>query len=378
MSTNTERKAFKDWFDADAAHRLGVQMRAAWAEFPLKRFEKRAARGLEGLEFHGRVHQFAAALGECLPDDLSEALAILTRSLPPVNPDNEPMNDGWLQWPLGHFIAERGLAEFDAAFRAMIALTQRFSSEFAVRPFVEHRPTETFAALLKLTSHASPHVRRWCSEGIRPRLPWGNRLHALVRDPSPLWPILEALKDDSSLYVRKSVANCINDIAKDHPELVLDRCEVWQQDAGEARQWIIRHGLRSLIKDGHPRALALMGYQTDPPVKAVPKLERDSCRIGETVTLEAGLSNAAAAPQALLLDLVVSFPGKNGALREKVFKWTTLTLAPGEKRTLRKTLPFFRPSSVRALYPGDHFIELQLNGCRKGRARLRLEEDLNV
>jgi len=373
MSPSTEKKAFKDWFDADAARRLGLQVRGAWPAFPLKRFEERAARGLDGLEFHGRVHQFADALAECLPESLPDALDIVTLSLPPVNPDSEAINGGWLQWPVGHFIAEHGLAEFDASFRAMIELTQRFSSEFAVRPFVEHRPKETFDRLLKLTTHPSPHVRRWCSEGIRPRLPWGNRLNTLVRDPSPLWPILEALKDDPSLYVRKSVANCINDIAKDHPDAVLDRCEAWRQDAGAHRQWIIRHALRSLIKEGHPRALALMGYEAAPPVKAVPRLDRKSCPIGETVTLEADLTNPTATPQALLLDIVVSFPGKNGALRGKVFKWTTLTLKSGEQITLRKRLPFFRPTSVRALYPGDHLIQLQLNGSRQGRVTLRVE-----
>jgi 3-methyladenine DNA glycosylase AlkC len=367
-----EKKAFKDWFDADAAHRLGAQMQAVWPEFPLKRFEKRATRGLEALEFHGRVHQFAGALAEVLPANISEALEILRRSLPPLKPDNEPMNDGWLQWPVGHFIAENGLDHFEESFQAMIELTQRFSSEFAVRPFVEHQPRPAFAALRKLTRHPSPHVRRWCSEGVRPRLPWGNRLQALVTDPSPIWPILEALKDDPSLYVRKSLANCLNDIAKDHPEQVLDRCEAWQKDAGAERQWIIRHALRSLIKAGHPRALALIGYGNAPSVQAVPILNPKRCCIGETVELEAVLSNPGRTPQKLLLDIVLEFPGKNGALREKVFKWTTLTLQPGEERRLRKTLPFFRPTSVRTLYPGDHSVQLQVNGIRHGREVLRL------
>ena len=208
--------------------------------------------------------------------------------------------------------------------------------------------------------------------GVRPRLPWGTRLRPLVRDPSPIWPILEALKDDISPYVRKSVANCLNDIAKDHPDRVLDRCEAWDQDAGPHRLWIIRHGLRSLIKEGHPRALSLMGFQPDPPVMAVPTLDRTACRIGETVTLHAELCNTSNTPQALLLDLVVGFPGKTEALRKKVFKWTTLTLDPGETRRLQKRLPFFRPTSVRTLYPGERRIHLQLNGSRQGNVGLQV------
>jgi 3-methyladenine DNA glycosylase AlkC len=229
MTEPTDKNAFKDWFDAEAAHRLGVQVRGAWPTFPLSRFKKRATRGLDALEFHGRIYQFADALAECLPETPSEALDILRESLPPVNPDNEAINDGWLQWPVGHFIATRGLDDFELSFQTMVELTQRFSSEFAVRPFVEKYPERTIAALRNLTGHPSPHVRRWCSEGTRPRLPWGKRLDALVADPSPLWPILEALKDDPSPYVRKSVANSLNDIGKDHPDLLLDRCGRWQK-----------------------------------------------------------------------------------------------------------------------------------------------------
>lgn len=372
MSDSGEKKAFKDWFDAAAARRLGEQVRRVWPDFPLERFETRATRRLKALEFHGRIHQFADALAECLPSDPAVAMDTLCRSLPPCLPGEEAVTDGWLQWPLGHFIATRGLKEFEVAFHFMTELTQRFSSEFAVRPFVEAYPEKTFAELLKRTRHPSPHVRRWCSEGPRPRLPWGKRLDALMADPSPLWPILEALKDDPSPYVRKSVANCLNDIAKDHPDLLLERMERWSKGAGAERKWIIRHALRTLIKAGNPRALALMGYQADPPVKATITLRPKNIAIGDTVELAARLRNQSTEAQELLIDFVVGFPGKTGAAREKVFKWTTFTLEPGETRELRKTLTLFKPTSIRALYPGKHSIQLQLNGTRQGRAVLAI------
>jgi len=151
------------------------------------------------------------------------------------------------------------------------------------------------------------------------------------------------------------------------------RCAAWQKGAGPGRHWIIRHALRSLIKAGHPRALALMGYAPDPSAEAIPKLTPTCCRIGETVELEAELTHTGQSEQSLLLDIVVGFPGKNGGVREKVFKWTSFTLQPGERRSLRKTLPFFKPTSTRALYPGEHTIQLQLNGVRQGRAVLRVE-----
>jgi 3-methyladenine DNA glycosylase AlkC len=372
MEHTPEKKAFKDWFDPVAARGLGEQVQRMWPEFPLEHFVAHATRGLAGLELYGRVQQFAEALAACLPSEPAVAMDILCRSLPPCLPKDEAVTDGWLQWPLGHFIATYGLNDFEAAFHFMTELTQRFSAEFAVRPYVEAYPERTFAELQQLTAHPSPHVRRWCSEGPRPRLPWGRRLDALVADPAPLWPILEVLKDDPSLYVRKSVANCLNDISKDHPELLLDRMETWAKSASPERQWIIRHALRTLIKAGHPRALALMGYTADPPVKAIVTLRPGAISPGDRVELEAQLQNHSPSPQELLIDFVVTFPGKTGTPREKVFKWTTLTLSPKEIRTLRKTLTLFKPTSIRALYPGEHRLQLQLNGTRQGHASLTL------
>ncbi|MCC5849384.1 MAG: DNA alkylation repair protein [Verrucomicrobia bacterium] len=371
MKEKTERKAFKDWFDGDAARRLGTQMQSAWPDFPVQTFEKLATRNLSTLEFHGRVGQFSDALAATLPDDRVQALEILTRSLPPILPDAEAVTDGWLQWPLGQFIADHGLPEFDASMRAMIELTQRFSSEFAVRPFVEQQPESTFARLRELATHPSPHVRRWCSEGVRPRLPWGKKLHALVKDPSPIWPILEILKDDPETYVQRSVANCLNDIAKDHPEAVLERCRTWQTNAGPERTWIIRHALRSLIKSAHPEALDLMGYPPNARIETHLSADRKTLRIGESVQLEATVHHPGKKSVNLMIDFVVSYVGKQGGQREKVFKWTTLVLKPGETRILQKKVPF-RPATVRALYPGPHAIQLQINGTRQSRVELLL------
>jgi 3-methyladenine DNA glycosylase AlkC len=95
-------------------------------------------------------------------------------------------------------------------------------------------------------------VRRLVSEGTRPRLPWAPRLRAFMRDPRPVLELLEWLKDDPSLYVRRSVANNLNDIGKDHPDLLFATAERWMKDANENRHWIIRHALRSAVKRGDP------------------------------------------------------------------------------------------------------------------------------
>lgn len=305
MSTTnptTERKAFKDWFDKVAARALASQVAGALPSFDQDQFVRLASRNLRTLEFAGRVQQFSDALAVTLPKSVPKALAVLTESLPDPLPDCEAVTDGWLQWPVGQFIADHGLEYFDASMTAMIELTQRFSSEFAVRPFVEHHPKATFERLLALTDHSSPHVRRWCSEGARPRLPWGVKLRALVADPSPIWPILEALKDDDELYVRRSVANNLNDIAKDHAALVVQRCRDWSVGSNERRDWVIKHGLRLLIKAGNPEALAVIGFGPPQKLTATLSIRPKQVAVGGVVELSAHLETTSAQAQALIVD----------------------------------------------------------------------------
>jgi 3-methyladenine DNA glycosylase AlkC len=163
------------------------------------------------------------------------------------------------------FVADYGLDPahnggrdpFEASMKALHELTRRFTAEFAIRPFLIAQEARTLASLMKWTRDPDPHVRRLCSEGSRPRLPWGLRLQSFVRDPRPTLPILEALKDDPELYVRRSVANHLGDIAKDHPDLVLDLCARWLKGASSERKWLIRHALRYPAKKGSKAALKL-------------------------------------------------------------------------------------------------------------------------
>lgn len=369
-----ERKAFKDWFDGAAARALADQIGAAWPAFPRRRFLARAARGLDDLEMMARVRRFSDALRATLPAPVPEALGVLTRSLPPPLPDCESPTDGWLQWPVGQFVADHGPGHFEPAMAAMVELTQRFSSEFAVRPFVAAEPDRTLARLLDLTDHPSPHVRRWCSEGTRPRLPWGRRLDALVRDPRPTLPILERLRDDPERYVQRSVANHLNDVAKDHPDLVVDTCRRWLTGGGatEARAWTVRHALRTLVKGGHPGALALLGFGAPPALEAGLRVTPPEVAIGGAVALrlELGLG-AGAGVSDLLVDYRVHYRKANGVTSPKVFKWTTLRLAPGERRVLEKRHPM-RPVTTRRLYVGQHGVEVLINGSPAARASFTL------
>lgn len=365
-----ERKQFKHWYDEAAARSLARQMRGAWRRFEQERFVELASRGLERLEMQARVKQFADALAACLPEPVPRKLQIVTASLPPVLPGTDSVTDGWLQWPVGQLIADHGLPHFDDSMTAMLELTQRFSSEFAVRPFVEHEPERTFARLLELTSHPNAHVRRWCSEGTRPRLPWGKKLHALVADPSPIWPILEALKDDPSEYVRRSVANNLNDIAKDHPQAVVERCRRWHQTGSPARQKLVKHALRGLIKAGDREALAVLGVGAA-SVEATLELSPTRLAIGDRLTLRAKLRSTSQQSQSLVVDFVVHYVRQGDRTGAKVFKWSAVELPPRGQLQLEKRHAF-RETTIRALYPGVHRVELQVNGERVAERSFRL------
>ena len=384
MTAAEEKKAFKDWFDKDAARLMSEQLASVYKPFQKKKFCKLALAGIEQMEFNQRVGNFAYALAQTLPAEYPAAIKIICDSLPAPLPDCESVTDGWLQWPIGQFIADYGLNHFDESMHAMTELTRRFSAEYAVRPFVEKYPADTFAHLQSLCSHECPHVRRWCSEGTRTRLPWGRKLTQLIDDPSPIWPILEALKDDPELYVRRSVANNLNDLSKDHVKLVLARVKKWRVGASDDRKWIIKHGLRSLIKQGDSTALAAVGYGRPTQLKVDFSLSPSKIAIGDSVRLHAKLINGGKKPQPLLVDYVVHYVRKargsaagkktssaNKAsdskqpVGEKVFKWKSLTIEPGDSLQIDKKHSM-KATTIRALYPGVHKVEIQINGFRIG------------
>ena len=367
----SERKLFKDWFDKDAAKAMAQQIASVYPGFNAALFERRSLRGIESLEFNDRVKQFSEALHHTLPESYPLAVGILVESLP-EEASAASITDGWLQWPLGQFIADYGTSHFKQSMKAMIELTQRFSSEFAVRPFVEQYPEQTFEYLLKNTKHRSEHVRRWCSEGVRTRLPWGSKLHNVIAAPAPVFKILDALIDDESLYVRKSVANNLNDLAKDHPQKVLKKCRAWQKKESTHRSWIIRHGLRSLIKQGDPEALALTGFSKPEKLKTQLSVTPDSIRVNQSVALQLVVENGSKHSQNLMIDYVVHYVRKNNVVNEKVFKWKTLVLEAGCSVTIDKAHPM-KQTTVRALYSGVHKLEVQVNGVRSGSCEFTLK-----
>ena len=247
-----------------------------------------------------------------------------------------------------------------------------FTAEFAIRPFLVAHTDLALDHLARWVEDPDPHVRRLVSEGTRPRLPWGGNLRAFQADPAPGLRLLERLKDDPSEYVCRSVANHLNDIAKDHPAIALTVCERWSRDAGPERRWIVRHGLRALMKQGDRRALGLLGYDDKARVTAgALTVTPGSVVLGGAIDFSLDLVSTGAGTQKLLVDYAIHHRKANGATTPKVFRLKTLDLAPGATVRLAKRHPL-KPITTRRYHPGTHEVEVILNGRAVARAAFEL------
>lgn len=361
-------EAFKNLINPALVHACGEHLGRVWAGFDRRGFEHRALAGLDALEMKARAMQIADALEATLPDDFDRAAGIIESALAPAATDDglafrtdASGLAGWIGWPLGEFIARRGLADPERGLLALHALTQRFTGEFAIRPYLIEHFDLTLRTLAGWRDDPSAHVRRLVSEGSRPRLPWGLRIQRLVADPSPTLPLLRVLQDDDSAYVRRSVANHLNDIAKDHPAVVADWLRSHLPGASPTRRALLRHASRTLVKQGDRRVLKAWGlggaFKGELEFSLSPKV----AAVGGKLALSLQLHSTSDKPQVLAIDYVVHHVKANGSTSPKVFKGWSLTLAPGESRSLARQHSL-KPVSTRTYHPGGHRVDIQVNG----------------
>ncbi|MEE1619823.1 DNA alkylation repair protein [Zafaria sp. J156] len=278
---------------------------------------------------------------------------------------------GWMVWPVGETVVTLALddgatASFDDALVLLAELTPRLTSEFPIRRMLRHDLQRSLLVARGWASHPDEHVRRLSSEGTRSYLPWAVRVPGLIADPGATVPILDALYADPSEYVRRSVANHLNDLARHAPDLVVAVAGRWMRDGGEDARWVVRHGLRTLVKKAHPGAMALLGFV--PAQVEVPRLtlDREAVELPTSLEFTADLVNRGSEDARVAVDYVVHYVKANGGLSEKVFKLAVLDLGPGEEATVRKRHAF-RQMTTRVHYPGTHALELQVNGERHAR-----------
>ncbi|MBC7386174.1 MAG: DNA alkylation repair protein [Cryobacterium sp.] len=359
LETSGDGFALKTLLGTPLLKRMAASLREYYPDFDRGNFLK-IADELEHLEMKSRVRRIREALRSLLPPEYPRALKIIIRS------STDPKLSGFDLWPYLDFISVYGLDDTDLSLNALKKLTPRFTAEFSIRPFLIIDPVKTLRFLQTCLKDPDEHVRRWASEGTRPRLPWGERLQKFLKDPSPGIAILEELKFDPSLYVRKSIANHLNDIAKDHPKQVLSLLRRWKSEASaqdeKKIEWITHRALRSLIKAGHVDALKLIGIAVRAPL-ILKNFRFLSSRIslGEALAFQFDLKLKSRREEKVVIDYVIHFLKSNGKRSPKVFKLKTIRLLGLEKVHVKKS-HFVRKITTRTYFPGIQEIAIQVNG----------------
>jgi 3-methyladenine DNA glycosylase AlkC len=380
----------KDSYGPDVALWVGHRLAVALPSLNAHAFAAECLPGYEDLELMDRARRITQVMARHLPTDPAESVGIITASLGPIEDGLTGMQP-FRYLPFVFYVGQFGLGAFEESMTAQYELTRRFTAEFSIRPFLVHHEAATLARLRQWTRDPDPHVRRLVSEGTRPRLPWAPRLPAFIVDPSPVLELLELLRDDPSEYVRRSVANNLNDISKDHPHLVVSLAGSWWADGDEQRRRMLRHALRTLVKRGDPAALDVLGHAgADHLVVRGVTVEPSDPVIGGSVRITAtvvdtrsgdygavgdpgDVTEAAAVGRpsptdpvergAVAVDLVVHFVKANGSTSPRVFKGAVRELGPGQSCVVTRSVSLAQ-QSTRTHFPGVHRVEVQVNGRR--------------
>lgn len=345
----------KHQFDRELVELLARRFEAVHPDFDGEGFTEDLLAAFPRLELKGRINLVADALRAGLPDDFGAALDLVVAVA-----DADDV-EGFAAWPLASFVERHGLVDPEASLAAMERLTRSFSCEFAIRPFLDAHLERTLIFLRSCTASDDEAVRRLPSEGTRPHLPWGPKVQALLDDPEIGIELLSSLRHDPSETVRRSVANHLNDIARNHPARVVEICAAWSNESA-TEPAMIRHALRSLVKKGDDGALAVLGFTTDPQVEVESfQVDPPTLALGNPITLTASLTSTSSHDQHLVIDFVIHHVGATGATTPKVFKWTTVALGPGETAELIKRR-HIATASTRRYHAGRHRVELQVAG----------------
>ncbi|MCB9319977.1 MAG: DNA alkylation repair protein [Lewinellaceae bacterium] len=362
-----ENYKLKDFFDIPLVQRIAHDVQKVWKPFPVKDFVDQIAKTLPDLELKERAGLIASHLYQCLPPAYPKALDILVRSLQQADMEGSKSGmSGFYFMPHSLYVAGYGMDHFDLSMQALYEITQRFTSEFAIRPFILSYPERTLQLLAQWASDPNEHVRRLVSEGTRPRLPWAMRLPEFQKNPEPVLELLEMLRADPSEYVRRSVANNLNDIAKDHPQRVIEVCNRWMYEIGETARALCSHALRGLIKAGNPAALAALGVDHDVSAGAGILTCKTEVRKGDYLVFEVEVFSREKEPASLVIEYVIHYLKANAKHSTKVFRLAKEEFGPLETKryTRRKQFVDF---TTRTHYPGTHFLEIQVNGKRYGK-----------
>lgn len=351
----------KNIYTREFIQHIAVEAAAVIADFDAMHFEKQVLDDdWNGMELKQRMKHISRMLAMQLSGDFLSDLAVvvlLTERLHRV-----AGRENMLEYMfLPEYVEQFGAGHINEAMDAMEKITVLASCEFAIRPFIQADPLTAIEKMYRWTTHPHPSVRRLASEGCRPRLPWGMALPVFKKDPSPILPILRQLRNDESLFVRKSVANNLNDIAKDNPHITLDIARRWKGESAHA-DWIIRHGCRTLLKKGDEDAMEIFGLKASALcVVSDLRVAAGELPIGDTLEFSFSVANLADVPATLRIDYVIGYVKANGAISSKVFRVTEKLFLEGERINFRRRQSV-ADMTTRKHYPGRHTLSVVVNG----------------
>ncbi|EGT4676153.1 TPA: DNA alkylation repair protein [Clostridioides difficile] len=352
----------KNMYNRESLYEVAVAIQSVYNSFKVDEFIKSTMdETWNNLELKARCRKISMSLGMYLPEDYKEALSILEKSV----------TGFYFAFFFPDFVEVYGQDDinWDLSISALERNTEYWSSEFAVRAFIIKDEERMMAQMRKWSKHKSEHVRRLASEGCRPQLPWGQAISKFKKDPTPVLPILEQLKTDTSTYVQKSVANNLNDISKTHPDLVISIAKDWY-GKNKSTNWIVKHGCRTLLKKGNRDVLALFGYDDTTSINLQDfTLETTSISIGEDLTFSFNILAKKATKTRL--EYGIDYMKSNGKRNRKIFKISEVSLKENEKKSYMKKHSF-ADVSVRRHYPGIHSIAIIINGIEKDKIDFEL------
>jgi len=366
---------FKEVYNKCLVENMAMNIHNSWNEFNISSFVNSITPRLNPLSLSERSQLICSELYNHLPKDYPKALNILLHSFNPEMKTTDLQEfKGFYFMPIANYVSLFGLEKeyFHLSINALIEITKRFTSENAIRPFIRKYPKETFQYLHQWTNYENVHVRRLVSEGTRPKLPWASPLREFQKDPSPVLELLEKLKEDTELYVRRSVANNLNDIAKDHPDLVVETLTRWNKTNHKGTQWIIGHASRTLLKQGHPKALELLGYPQNIQINVINlRVNQSTCQLGDEIEFSFEIKSSSANKQNLMVDFIVHYMKANGKTAPKIFKLSKKSIPANRCVRFNKKISF-KPISTRKYYFGRHEIEIQINGMKYGKVEFEV------
>ncbi|MEQ6119625.1 DNA alkylation repair protein [Reichenbachiella sp. MALMAid0571] len=355
-------KPLKNYFDSDFVSRLADELVGVYPLFDSVGFHKAVInKDWEDRELKGRMRHISVSLGVFLPE-YEVAVELLKIIAPKFN--------GFTAMVFSDFVEVHGLDAPDISLDALEHFTRYSSAEFAIRPFIIEYEEQAMKRMLVWSKDENHHIRRLSSEGCRPRLPWAMALPKYKKDPSPVLPILENLKNDESEYVRRSVANNINDLTKDNPDIALEIARSWFGNSTKT-DWILKHGMRTLLKKGDQEALRIFGFNEKVNAKVSDlNLSEVEVKIGEELQFDFKITNLDLKKSSLKVGYMVGYVKASDKVSEKIFHVSELTFEPKQTVSFNKKLSF-KDLTTRKHYPGGHYLFIAING--KEMARVHFE-----